>query len=300
MPTFIQHAALFIAFLLVGCASQNPPVASKPKQMGNLLLAEPAPASFRSQHAIARYNQILTQAPLKDPEKAELLYQRGMLYDSVGLAGLARYDFDQAIKLKPDLAEAYNSMGIHLTQQGEFVQAYEMFDSTLEINPDYDFAFLNRGIALYYGGRPELATQDLHRFYARDESDPYRALWKYLADREVSAEQALQNLQQTRSKLKPDHWANMLVDLFLDKITERQLLSTLVKGVNSQSQLTDRLCEAYFYLGKYHGAKGNRGVASNYFKLALSTNVYEYVEHRYARLELNLLREQAKAARSTQ
>jgi lipoprotein NlpI len=67
----------------------------------------------------------------------------------------------------------------------------------------------------------------------------------------------------------------------------------LISGVTSQQQLTDRLCEAYFYLGKYHSARGNTGVASNYFKLALSTNVFEYVEHRYARLELNLLRDKA-------
>ena len=30
--------------------------------------------------------------------------------------------------------------------------------------------------------------------------------------------------------------------------------------------------------------------AADYFKLALSTNVYEFVEHRYARIELQLLR----------
>ena len=32
-----------------------------------------------------------------------------------------------------------------------------------------------------------------------------------------------------------------------------------------------------------------------YFKLALSTNVFDYVEHRYARMELNRLRELASS-----
>lgn len=298
MPKLTFFCLLIVLFILGGCASQAPVVEKKPKQMGNLLLAEPAPASFRSQHAIARYNQILDKAPLKEEERAELLYQRGTLYDSVGLTGLARYDFDQAIKLKPDLAEAYNSMGIHYTQNGEFSRAYEMFDSTLDLDPEYDFAFLNRGIALYYGGRPTLAADDLSTFYARDESDPYRVLWRYFAMKEIDPQAAFQVLQHTRSKLKPEHWANSLVDLYLGEIDEQQLLTGLVKGVTSQRQLTDRLCEAYFYLGKYHGDLGHQGIASNYFKLALSTNVYEYVEHRYARLELNLLREQAKARRT--
>jgi lipoprotein NlpI len=35
---------------------------------------------------------------------------------------------------------------------------------------------------------------------------------------------------------------------------------------------------------------GYNGAAANFFKLSLSTNVYEFVEHRYARLELDLMR----------
>ncbi len=265
-------------------------------QMSNLLLAEPAPMSVRSQMAIARYNQILTQVTLKDEERAQLLHQRGMLYDSVGLAGLAQFDFNQALQLKPDMAEAYNSIGVHFTQQMDFIQAYEAFDATLDINPDYEFAFLNRGIALYYGGRPDLAMQDLGAFYDKDASDPYRALWSYLAASEIDKVKAIKDLAIARKSLDKDNWATNLVDLYLDKISEGKLLSALISGVSSQQQLTDRLCEAYFYLGKYHAARGERGIASNYFKLTLSTNVFEYVEHRYARLELNLLREDASKA----
>lgn len=261
--------------------------------MGNLLLAEPAPINARSQMAIARYNQILAQAPLKDQERAELLYQRGVLYDSVGLSGLARFDYNQALKLKPDMAEAYNSIGAHYTQQMDFIQAYEAFDSTLDINPDYEFAFLNRGIALYYGGRPDLAMQDLNEFYQKDTTDPYRLLWNYIAEREIDVEQAKRHLAQLRRALDQDNWATVLVDFYLGEVTENQLLRSLIQGVTNQRQLTDRLCEAYFYLGKYHSFSNNKGVASNYFKLALSTNVFEYVEYRYARLELKLLREQA-------
>jgi lipoprotein NlpI len=263
------------------------------RQMGNLLLAEPAPMNPRSQLAIARYSHILVNTDLEDEERAQLLHQRGTLYDSVGLSGLAQYDFNQAIRLKPDLAEAYNSMGVHYTQQMNFIQAYEAFDATLDINPDMEFAFLNRGIALYYGGRPDLAARDFGTFYNRNASDPYRALWSYLASSEIDKPRAMIELAAQRKNLDEKNWATQLVDLYLEETTENELLNALIKGVSNQQQLTDRLCEAYFYLGKYHSARGNRGIASNYFKLALSTNVFEYVEHRYARLELNLLRDSA-------
>ncbi len=292
--TFLLSFSFLCASVLsvTGCSTMTPHSSDSP-QMANLLLAEPAPVSVRSQMAIARYNQILAEAPLKDNERAELFYQRGMLYDSVGLSGLARADFTQAIQLKPDLAEAYNSIGIHYIQQMDFIQAYEAFDSTLDINPEYDFALLNRGIALYYGGRADLAIKDLQDFYAKDEADPYRALWAFIAEQAVAPESASAHLRVARDKLDAKNWAVLIVDFYLGRIGENDLLNALVIGVTSQNQLTDRLCEAYFYLGKFHNALEHRGIASNYFKLALSTNVYEYVEHRYARLELNLLREQA-------
>ncbi|WP_390375854.1 lipoprotein NlpI [Alteromonas sp. MTD1] len=287
--------SLFAA-ILSGCA-QTVPVAERP-QMGNLLLAEPAPINPRSEMAIARYNQVLSSTALSDEDKAELHFQRGMLYDSVGLGGLAQFDYSQAINFKPDLAEAYNSLGIHYIQQSDFLQAYEAFDSTLEINPEYDFAFLNRGIALYYGGRAELATTDLAAFLEKDESDPFRALWSYFAHHDVSPEEGQIYLATIRPSLDNSHWATTLTDLFLGVVDENDVLNSLLVGVSSQKELTDRLCEAYFYLGKYHTQNGNSGIASNYFKLALSTNVFDYVEHRYARMELNRLRERANTEKT--
>ena len=41
---------------------------------------------------------------------------------------------------------------------------------------------------------------------------------------------------------------------------------------------------------EYNQNKGYNSAAANFFKLSLSTNVYEFVEHRYARLELELMR----------
>jgi lipoprotein NlpI len=265
--------------------------------MGNLLLAEPEPVNTRSQMAIARYNHILTQAPLKENERAELLFQRGMLYDSVGLSGLARYDFVQALQLKPDMAEAHNSIGIHHIQQMDFIQAYESFDSTLDINPDYDFAILNRGIALYYGGRSELALSDLNRFYEKDKQDPYRVLWSFIVEQNVNRERALANLAVYRDSLDNKNWATSIVDFYLGKVDETAVIADLVDDVKSQKQLNDRLCEAYFYLGKYHSDLGNEVKASNYFKLSLSTNVFEYVEHRFSRVELVRLRERRNEAK---
>lgn len=278
---------------LAGCSSTGDnSTQNDSEQIGNLVLAYPQVANFRTQVAVARLNRVLAEVEqINNDQRAQLLYQRGSYYDGLGLRVLANIDFDTALKLKPDMAEAHNFMGIHHTQNGNFVEAYNSFDSTLEIQPDHDFALLNRGIALYYGGRPELAAKDLKRFYDKDQADPYRALWFYMIEKENNQEEASAFLQEARTRMDDGNWATLIVDFYLGKITETELLDDMVIGVTSTEELTDRLCEVYFYLGKYHSSKNEIGKATSYFKLTLSTNVYQYVEHRYARLELNLLRD---------
>ena len=256
-----------------------------------LLLAEPLPVDPRIQFTIARYNQILLQPSLADDERAELFYKRGIFYDRAGLPNLAEFDFSQAVSLKADMAAAYNSLGVHLIQKREFDRAYEAFDSTLDIEPEYDYALLNRGIALYYAGRPELGVADLDDFYLKDISDPFRVLWAYHGSAEIDAITAKSELLKRKQEMNTEHWAVSIIDLYLGLGSEIDIFHNLVQGVKSSTELTQRLCEAYFYLGKYHAFLGNNGVALNYFKLSLSTNVYEYVEHRYARLEMAKIRE---------
>lgn len=259
---------------------------------GSLLLAEPEPTSQRIQMVIARYTHILYKADLETAERAELLFQRGNAYDAIGLKSLAVIDYNEAVRLKPDLAEAHNSIGVHHIQTGNFLQAYESFDATLEINPDYNFALLNRGVALYYGGRSSLAVSDTKAFWDLEKSDPYRVLWLYITESKNDPIAALEALRERKVYVTDDTWAKVLIEFYLDELNEAQVIARLLEDVSSQSELNNRLCEAYFYIGKYHLARGNDLIARNYFKLSLSTNVHEFVEHKYSRVELSNLRRQ--------
>ncbi len=270
-----------------GCASTN----SANDTVGNLVIAEPLPINYKSEVALARLTEVIQRAEINDVQKAQLYYDRGVIYDSVGLRNLARLDFNRALRLKPDLVDAYNFLGIHFTQLQEFNQAYDQFDSAIDLAPEHEFAFLNRGIALYYGGRPQLAADDFEVFLSKQVNDPYRVLWLYLAEKDVDQELALVNLAE-RAKMVGDHvWAKQVIRLYLGELSQDKFIAQLTENVETNKALTDRLCEAYFYLGKYALFNGHEHAAMNFFKLALSTNVYEFVEHRYAKLELDLLRD---------
>ena len=297
----VISVALFFSstWLLQGCASSEQSRGSSSiAVMNNLVIAEPLAVNFKSEVAIARLSEVINRAQITDEQRAQLFYDRGVRYDSVGLRSLARFDFSQALQLKPNLIDAYNFLGIHYTQLQEFSQAYEKFDSALDLAPEHEYAYLNRGIALYYGSRPELASLDFKAFHNKQLGDPYRLLWLYLTEYDIDPIAAKLNLQSRAQQVNENTWAKQVIYLYLGDITQAQFINNLTYNVSSNKELTERLCEAYFYLGKYNQTLGYIGSAANFFKLALSTNVYEFAEHRYAKLELDLMRTQ-KAIDST-
>lgn len=295
MSLFSKKAVLLgivsTVLLLQGCATNS---VSRPTSQSTgleqLIIAEPAPVNYKSEIAIARYSDFLTRAKLTDEQTAKVLFDRGVLYDSVGLRTLARIDFTQALTLNNRLVDAYNFLGIYFTQVREFTQAYEKFDSVLDLEPNHEYAHLNRGIALYYGDRPELAALDFSTFHNTKQNDPYRLIWLYLAEYQSNPELAKKNLKLRANFIDESTWAKQIVYLYLGEISQQEFIANLGKDVSSNKVLTDRLCEAYFYLGKYSQMQSNPGAAMNFFKLSIATNVYEFVEHRYAKLELDLMR----------
>jgi lipoprotein NlpI len=226
-----------------------------------------------------------------DDQRAYLFYQRGVHYDRLGLRWLAQLDFQQALELRPNMAEAYNRLGIYYIQTQQFDYAFDAFDSSLELDPDHDYALLNRGIALYYAERADLAVGDLERFMQRDTSDPYRAIWLYLVERIGAQPEASARLAFNRAQLDGQQWATQIADYLLGRINAGQLLSLAQEDWQDNSTLSERLCEAYFYLAKQYLAEDRDMEALTFLKLAIATNVYEYVEHRFALLEMDLLQQ---------
>ncbi len=288
-PNALLSQVLLVSSLLFaqGCTSTN----NQQSAIGELIIAEPIAINVKDEIALERITQVLQRAKINDEQRAELYYQRGIKYDKFGLRALAHNDFNQAIGLKPDMVDAYNFLGIHFTQLQEFNQSYDAFDSVIELDPSYEFAYFNRGIALYYGGRPSLAADDFKAFRKYQQNDPYRVLWQYLADIELDQQQADQDLTVAAQLIAENVWAKKVIKLYLGKMTQSDFIAHLTDNVNTNEALTERLCEAYFYLGKYSQMQGDASAAINFFKLALSTNVYEFVEHRYAKLELDLMRQ---------
>lgn len=285
-----QIICAFVLASLAGC-SQHSGVwfaNTQPSPPPAVVLATPLQVTYQNELALARLGQMLSTDGLNSDQKAALLYERGMMFDRVGLRTMARIDFSRALHEKPDFAEAYNFLGVYMTQQQDFDNAFDAFDSAIELAPNYDYAYLNRGIALYYANRPELAVKDMEVFESHKHSDPYRALWLFITDVQLDQQKALDKLKGLYDTYHSDEWGWQIVEVYLGKKSSNDFIQHISDFTANNRELAERLCEAYFYLAKLSQLQGNSDQADAYFKLALANNVYDFIEHRYALLELQL------------
>ncbi|PSU11510.1 lipoprotein NlpI [Photobacterium ganghwense] len=283
----IKLACLAFTMMLAGCSSP-------PSQWTQPPMAVPFQPTIQQQIQLARIDQLLRRDDLDGNTLAQIYYERGLLHDSLGLRDLARLDFNQSLSLKPDQPDVFNILGVYFTQSAHFDAAYEAFDSTLELNIRHPFAQRNRGIALYYGGRYDLASEDLNAHYQQDINDPYRVIWLYLVELEVDEQQALDKLRQRYAAADKQDWGWHIVRLYLGEISEREFLGQITTESEDNEVLAERLTEAYFYMGKVYHHNKDYASALMLYKLALSGNVYEFVEHRFATLELSRLTAEAR------
>ncbi|WP_181317616.1 lipoprotein NlpI [Photobacterium phosphoreum] len=276
----IRYAVIATALVLSGCSAM-------PTKWSQPPMAIPYQPSLQQQIQLARIEQILHQPNIPQATLATIYYDRGLLHDSLGLRDLARLDFNKSLDLNPNQPDLFNVAGVIFTQMGMFDSAYESFDSTLDLAPDHPYAHRNRGIALYYGERYELANDDLLPHYQQDINDPYRVIWLYVNDIKFTPEQADSLLQQRYAASDKKDWGWQIVRMYLGEVSEDQFLTEIAEHSKDNEELALRLTEGYFYLAQRYQQQHDYSTAIMLYKLALAGNVYEYVEHRLSLLELN-------------
>ncbi|NQZ83284.1 MAG: lipoprotein NlpI, partial [Colwellia sp.] len=89
MNSILPSVTLFAVILLVqGCASSIN--GTNRSAIGQLVIAEPIAVSYKSEIALARLTEVIQRAEITDVQRAQLYYDRGVIYDSVGLPSLSR------------------------------------------------------------------------------------------------------------------------------------------------------------------------------------------------------------------
>ena len=101
-----------------------------------------------------------TQAIKLKPDLAEAYNNLGLIYEQRGDYNKAIENFDRAIYLNPNYAEAYSNLGLVYKQQGDYEDAIRNFDRAIYLNPNHVTSYNNRGIAYTRQGTYEKAIAD--------------------------------------------------------------------------------------------------------------------------------------------
>jgi tetratricopeptide (TPR) repeat protein len=95
----------------------------------------------------------------KSDPSAITFYNLGTLYMKLGRPSDARTALERALSLTPDYADAHNTLGALLAQNGDFKAAVEHFKKALDARPDFADALNNLGYVLFQAGQPKDAYQ---------------------------------------------------------------------------------------------------------------------------------------------
>jgi tetratricopeptide (TPR) repeat protein len=94
-------------------------------------------------------------------ETAEFYYTRGRENFENCAYHHAMDDYNRALQLKPDYAEALNGRGEIYLNVSEYADAEREFSAAITVNPKYEIAYINRGRLYKTVGRYDMAIADV-------------------------------------------------------------------------------------------------------------------------------------------
>jgi tetratricopeptide (TPR) repeat protein len=122
--------------------------------------------------AIAACNRAITSSSYNGRDLAGLYINRGYEYKQKKDYDHAIQDYDQAIKINPNFAQAFNNRGVVYYFKGQYDRAIRDYDQAIKIDPNTVSAaykpFYSRGLVYYHKGQYDRAIQDFDQAIKRD------------------------------------------------------------------------------------------------------------------------------------
>ncbi|MCK9614063.1 MAG: tetratricopeptide repeat protein [Candidatus Omnitrophica bacterium] len=96
-------------------------------------------------------------------ETAKELLEKGKQFYEEHKYDEAITEYNKAIELNPNYAEAYNNRGVAYNVKGSYDQAISDFTRAIEINPSYAEAYYDRAVAYYWKHEPDKGWDDMQK-----------------------------------------------------------------------------------------------------------------------------------------
>jgi len=128
-------------------------------------------ASFESRNSYSPQSvEDYDEAIRLDPQSAEAYFKRGLAYLNMGQGELAIEDFDKAIRIDPEFAKAYSNRGYAYLNKSQYDRAVVDCTKAIKLDSSDAVAYLNRGTAYKLQGNIAEATAELEKAIALSEN----------------------------------------------------------------------------------------------------------------------------------
>ena len=141
-----------------------------------------------------------------------MFYNRGVAYGNKGEYDRAIQDYNEAIRINPGYADAFNNRGNAYADKGEYDRAIQDYDEVIRINPEDAVAFIARGLAYWYKGEYDHSILDCDEAIRIDPSSTEAHFNKGLAYAGKGENiLAIENFDNA-VRLSPDYYARTYID----------------------------------------------------------------------------------------
>ena len=180
---------------------------------GNYVRARDLHRKKRYEEALVHYDRALQHGP-----HWSYLLWRGKLLRRLGRSGDAVASYDQAISLRPQVADVLSARAWHHFQAGKLVEALEDYTAALALEPLDPDTLTSRAMVLRDMKRYDLALEDLNKALVQgaDKSRVRRVRGHLLLFHRQDAAEALPDLERA-VELAPDsihNWYNYSAALY--------------------------------------------------------------------------------------
>ena len=210
------------------------------------------------------------------PRVAWALGNRANAWGSKGETDRAIADYDEATRLAPTYALAYEGLGAMWRVKGDKDNAIANYNEAIWIDHKFGYAYAARGETYYEWGDFAEAAEDLKRGNELID-EAYAMIWLFLARGRLGQDGASE-LATHAAKLKTKDWPFAVIDALLGHRTVAQMQAAAANP--------DQTCEAAFYGGEWQLLHGNSSEARAALQRAFDTCPKNFIEYSGARGEL--------------
>jgi lipoprotein NlpI len=241
----------------------------------------------RLEQIIKTSSRMLAQAKTDGRDQSAALCERAKATAYLGRYAEALADAQNAVRHKPNDAEALACRAEVESAAGEFKSSEQDYSRAMALGASSEDLYLQRGIATFYQGKFLLAKDDFAKVVSLSgvASEKVRAdIWRILALRRAG----LAPKAEKMGNVTEDEWPSVVPAFLLGQSTPETMLRAAHKSTGDR--LDWHLTEAYFYLGQHYLLADDKTKARLYFQHAIDKGVlysayYNAARHELARLQ---------------